>query len=340
MPEEKPIVYILRGDDRQAIKSQITTFMSSLGGADMAEMNTTRLDGKSATLNDLRASALALPFLTERRLVVVDDALQPYSGRGKQQAQQDFLALLDALPASTALVLVVPDTPKYNHYAGWGWETLKDTHWLIKWVKTVGKRAILIDCGLPTEEKMPIWIQNKAVELGGEFTSEAALLLRDFIGNDTQQALQEINKLVTFVGLSRPVDGKDVALLTVRDHQSDIFALVDAIGNRDGQSALETLRILLDETDFIPLFGMVIRQFRLLIQARELLDLGGTEGQLVKTLSLHPFVAKKISAQARKFDTPTLEGIYHHLLEIDLGEKTGTMPGEVALDLLIARLAN
>jgi DNA polymerase III subunit delta len=126
----------------------------------------------------------------------------------------------------------------------------------------------------------------------------------------------------------------------VRDHQSDIFAMVDAIGERNGQKALELLHILLEEMDFIPLFGMVIRQFRLLIQAREILDLGGTERDLIETLGLHPFVAEKIWTQARQFDLPSLEMIYYHLLEIDLGEKTGRMPGELALDVLIARLAH
>lgn len=339
MSEEKPIVYILRGDDRQAADSHLSTFFGSLGDADMAEMNTTRLEGKSATLNDLRAASLALPFLTERRLVIVEDALQPYSGRGKQKVREDFLDLMESLPPTTALVLIVPDTPKFSRYSVRGWETLKDSHWLIKWSETVGHRALLIDCALPTEDKMPLWIQNKAVELGGQFTGEAALLLRDYIGNDTRHAIQEITKLLTYAGFERPVEGKDVALLTVRDHQSDIFALVDAIGNRDGHKALEMLRILLDEMDFIPLFGMVIRQFRLLIQACEILELGGTEVDLVKTLGLHPYVAKKINVQSKKFNLSDLEKIYHHLLEIDLGEKTGRMPGEVALDLLIARLA-
>ncbi len=347
MTEEKPIVYILRGDDQQAVDSHIATFFASLGNGDMAEMNTTRLEGKSATLNDMRTAVLALPFLTERRLVIVADALQPYSGRGRQKAREEFLELLESLPPTTALVLIVPDTPKFSYYAGWGWETLKDTHWLIKWVKTVGRRALVIDCALPTEDKMPVWIQKKAEDLGGTFTQQASQSLRDFIGNDTRQASQEITKLLTYVDFKRPVEVEDVALLTVRDHQSDIFAMVDAIGSRDGQKALEMLQILLDETDFILLFGMVIRQFRLLIQAREILDLreaglfqSPSQQNLNKALGVADFIAKKAFAQARNFDLPTLESIYHHLLEIDLGEKTGRMPGEVALELLITRLAN
>ena len=65
MTEAKPVVYILRGDDREAIEAHIHAFYASLGTPDMAELNITRLEGKTASLNDLRSAALALPFLTE-----------------------------------------------------------------------------------------------------------------------------------------------------------------------------------------------------------------------------------------------------------------------------------
>lgn len=340
MPEDKPIVYVLRGDDRQAIKAHLSTFYASLGNADLAEMNITRLDGKTTSINDLQSAALSLPFLAERRLVIVEDALLPYAGRGKQGVRTQLLELLDGLPASTALVLMVDDHQKYSSRAGSNWETLNSGHWFTQWAKTAGSRVMIIDCALPSEGNMPGWISKKAVELGGEFTKEAAVILRDYIGNNTQQALQEINKLLAYANFERPVTGGDVEFLTVRDRQSDIFAMVDAIGSRDGQKALDLLHILLEEMDFIPLFGMVIRQFRLLIQAREILDQGGNEGDLTKLLGTPAFVARKIHAQAQQFDLLTLEAIYHHLLEIDLGEKTGGMPGEIALDLLIARLAS
>ncbi len=339
MTGEKPIVYVLRGDDHQAIKTHLENFYANLGDASLAEMNTTRLDGKTADLSELLSAAMALPFLAERRLVILEDALHPYSGRGKQELREKFVDLLEGLPSSTALVLIVADRQKYSPRTGTTWETLNNAHWFIKWVQTVGRRAMIIDCPLPSEANMPAWISKKALELGGEFTREAAGVLRDFIGNNTQGAVQEINKLLAYVNYERPVTGSDVENLSIRDRQSDIFAMVDALGNRQGEKAVELLHILLEEMDFMPLFGMVVRQFRLLIQAREILDLGGGERNITETLGLHPFVAKKIHVQAQQFDLSSLEDIYHHLLKIDLDEKTGGMPGAIALDVLIARLA-
>ena len=169
MSESKPIVYILRGDDREEIESTLQGFFQRLGSPDMAEMNTSRLEGRSATLNDLRAAALALPFLTERRLVILEDALLPYTGRGTQDRRTAFTTLLDELPETTALVLVIPDSRQYKR-GEFHWEVLDEKHWLVQWTRRAGRRALILDCNLPTDAEMVNWSRDKAGELGGSFS--------------------------------------------------------------------------------------------------------------------------------------------------------------------------
>lgn len=338
MSDAKPTVYVLRGDDREGIETRLHDFIARLGDPDMAEMNTSRLEGKSCSLNDLRSAALAMPFLTERRLVIVEDALQPYSGRGKQSERSAFLALLESLPQTTALVLVVPDSRRYRK-GGYQWETLKDKHWLIEWVHNNPEKGLVVDCALPTDREMLQWVRAKAAELGGSMTPVAVNTLVAYVGNNTQRAAQEITKLLTYVNFERPVDDDDVRRLTAQDQQANIFDMVDAIGGRDAKTALDTLHILLEESDPLPLFGMIVRQFRLLLQAREMLDSGNSPDTIARTLKQHPYVIQKISGQAHRFDLPTLESIYHELLQIDVDGKTGGMDVGLALDVLIAKLA-
>jgi len=339
MPDEKPVVYILRGDDRNAVEGHIQTLYSKMGEADMAKMNTNRFEGRNATLNDIREAALALPFLSERRLVIVEDALKSYSGRGKQKERKTFLELLDSLPQSTALVLIAPDSMQYRS-GQMQWDILNEKHWLIAWAQKTGSRAFLVDCALPTDREMGGWVREKVAESGGNIQPEAAFTLAEYVGNNTQRAAQEITKLLTYVNFERPVEVEDVELLTAQERRGDIFELVDAIGSRNGPKALDLMTLLLDDMDFSQLFGMVIRQFRLLLQAREIVDAGGKEADVAKQLHQHSYVAQKLTAQVRQFDQAGLEAIYHQLLEIDVNAKTGVMDGEIALDVLIARLAN
>ena len=127
--------------------------------------------------------------------------------------------------------------------------------------------------------------------------------------------------------------------LGIQDQQSDIFAMVDAIGQRNGKKALELLHTLLEEMAFGGVFSMVVRQFRLILQAREIMNAGGAESEVARTLGLQPFVARKIVSQAQNFEMAALEMIYHHLQKVDMDVKTSRMDGEVALDLLITELS-
>ena len=182
------------------------------------------------------------------------------------------------------------------------------------------------------------WIQEKAGEFGGTLTLRAAQMLAEYLGNDTQRAAQEIEKLLTYVDFNRSVGDKDVQLLSIQENQSDIFEMVDALGSKDGKKAMRQLHLLLEDNDFIPVFSMIVRQFRLILQAREILDEGGNDRDVAKILRQQPFVARKISTQAQQFDLLTLESIYYQLQKIDIDMKTGGMQGDIALDLFIARL--
>ncbi len=103
------------------------------------------------------------------------------------------------------------------------------------------------------------------------------------------------------------------------------------------RQALGLLHRLLEVQDPQSLFGMIVRQFRLLIQAREVLD-DGRAGQMATELRVHPFVADKLSSQARRFDISQLEAIYHRLLLLDEEAKTGQASYDLAFDTFIAGL--
>jgi DNA polymerase III delta subunit len=81
---------------------------------------------------------------------------------------------------------------------------------------------------------------------------------------------------------------------------------------------------------------MIIRQFRLLLQAREALDAGQRPEQ---TMSVHAFVAGKAATQARNFRLPQLEAVYHQLLDLDIASKTGRADLLTGIHQLIVQLA-
>jgi DNA polymerase III subunit delta len=330
MGENPPVIYLLNGEDEPAITQFTASLLAKLGDSAMAELNTSRLDGRMVSLEELEASAASMPFLVKRRLVIL---IHPTARITTPAVRKKFLNLLERLPASAALVLVEHQllTPEKDWKKG-------TRHWLEKWAQKQEGRVLMRRFPVPQGAAMVRRIQERAKTAGGQFTNQGAVLLAALVGDNPLIAEQEVHKLLAYVNYARPVGPEDVELLTAEKGQVDVFALVDAIGSRDGRNAINFFHRLLREQDFFSIFGMVVRQFRLLILSREYMDSGGNAEDAAQALKLHPYVAKKAYLQANKFTLSDLEKIYTHLLNIDSAVKVGEMDGVLALDAMIASL--
>jgi DNA polymerase III subunit delta len=327
---KKPIVYIFHGDDDFALAQAVNDLYEKMGDPSLADLNTARLDARTASEEDIRTAANSLPFLAERRLLILTNAMARFGGAGAQSRYQSFL---DHLPDTTALVLVVPDSKERGR-----WKMLPDTHWLMKWQQKAGGRALYRLCTLPPLNEMPNWIKKQARSMGGTFEQAAALALTAHVANDTRLANLEIQKLLLYVNYERPVEAEDVEMLTVGSGQTSIFDMVDAMAGGNTTAALRMLHRLLEDQEAIFLFGMIIRQFRLLLQTREVIDEGGSLQFIGKALTQPDFVAKKLYGQAQRFSMERLENIYRRLLEVDEAMKNSSMTPELALDTFIAEV--
>ena len=326
--EQKPVVIILHGDDIVRINEEIAKLKARVGDASTAELNISVLDGRNASVEQLETASRSMPFLAERRLTVLN---HPLSMMVNESNRERTLALLEGLPDVSAVVLAEHkplQNPKEKRYG--------TQHWLQKWSARMGGRSYIREYSIP---QLSVWIMGQARRMGGEFEGPAAKKLEDLVGDDVRLAEQEVTKLLTFVNYQRPVTKADVEELTALVPEGGIFDFVDALGERDRKKAASEFHRLLADSDVQSIFGMIVRQFRLLVQAREIVDQQGGEGEVAKKLSVHPFVSRKLTWQARHFSQAQLEAIFHRLLEIDSELKTGKMSIDLSIDLLIAEIS-
>ena len=94
MTEQRPSLYLFHGDDEFAINQELTKMRSRLGDETTADMNTTHIDGRSFNLDELIGATRAMPFLAERRLVVLID---PLGGLKSTQDRERFKAELEQI---------------------------------------------------------------------------------------------------------------------------------------------------------------------------------------------------------------------------------------------------
>jgi len=317
-------VHFLYGNDEFAIARRLKEFEADFTDSTSADMNTARLDARTMSEDDLNTAVNAMPFLAQKRLVMLSNPSGKYTNPNQRKKFKEFI---EKVPETARLVIYEGIEPRDVN-----------KHWLVKWSGKNNKLVKTKSFMLPRPWEMTGWILNETKSQGGEIESSAAAKLAEMVGVNTRQAWQEIAKLLAYVNWERQVRIGDVEAVSIVTAQESVFDFVDALSTGNSKTAQRLLHRLLENEDAFSLWGMVIRQFRLLLLAREVLDSRGDKDEVARALGVHPFVAEKTTGQARTFTVPVLERIYHRLLEIDEGVKTGQFSLELALDALVVEL--
>jgi DNA polymerase-3 subunit delta len=330
--EEGPEIYLFDGDDEFAINQSISKIVSRLGDANIAGMNTTRLDGRSTSLPQLKDAVATVPFLAAKRLVILS---HPTFRLKDKNDQDEFIAYLATEKLTSKVILV-----EYEFLTNE--RDRRDGHlnWLEKWAASPeqAKRVYMRHHSQPAGALMVRWIQDHIKLEGGQITPQAAVALANQVGDDSRLASQEITKLLTYVNFTRPVDVDDVEHLTPLTAKIGDFELVNALRERDARKAHALLHRSLQEDDPLRIFQSIVYQIRLLIIARELIDTHGTINDIPKSLKISYYPAKFALDSATHFTTQFTDTIYHRLVEFDEAIKTGQMDADLALELLVTEL--
>lgn len=330
-------IYVLQGDDDLSIQDFLKALTAQIGSQSPGDLDVAHLDGRVIDRSEFTQSLNSLSLLSPQRIVVLEQALDML---GKKEAQEWFEGVLDQLPGSTSLVLLIEDSQRYRK-GGMVWDNVGGKHWLRKSLRDCSKRVNWQEMPLPSQREMPGWIMAEVERQGGKgcFEGRAAAELANLVGSNLFQARQETAKALSYVGLDGSVTRDDIRLLCSQSREEDIFAMVDAVGTRNAKLALSLLQRLLQDLPAQYIYTMLARQARILVMAREVLDGGGREDDLAARAHLHAFVAKKALAQCRRFSMPELENLYRELDRMDEDAKTGNVTLEVAMETLITSIS-
>ncbi len=331
-----PRFYLLHGPDELAMAEFVGALKEKMGDPSLALLNTSAFDGRAVTLGELRTACDAVPFLAPRRLVVVEGWLTKLLAKGEAGDGEAEAPSASAKETLAALADYLPSLPETTALVFFEKRALPERHALLR-AAASGEWGYVKFFDLPKGDALANWIRARAKREGGEFTREAAAALAES-EPDPCALDHEIMKLLTYVDFARPVEVADVEALTPAGGEAKIFDLVDALGQRRGPAAMRELHKLLEREEPLYVLGMIVRQFRLMLLAKELLEARRTEAEIAQALNQKPYPTGKICAQARNYSLADLEHIYRRLLDYDADIKTGQVDSAAALDTLAASL--
>lgn len=266
------------------------------------------------------------PFLSEKRMVVLKGLL----ASKEKKLQEMILAELkqNSVPASTIL-LFWEEAEEFKST-----NLVKELFALLKEEKYAQRFDILVG------SKLNECIEEQVHEHGGTIERPAVVYLAQNSKNDLWFVHSTLEQLVALCE-GRTITLEDVKLFVPERFDDNIFNLVDAIVAGQSERVFQMLEEQYKKgEDAMFVFSMLIRQFRILLLIRDLLDRSGgriPEG-VAKDMGIHPFVLKKSTPYAQRYTTEDVKRIYSSLLDLDRKTKMGGGDQRVLLDIFIAKL--
>lgn len=329
------LLYVLYGEDNFSLSQVLNEIKSTIGDETALATNTTVLDAPQVTIDQLRTVAEAMPFLAEKRLVIIQGLLERFdprarSGRrrknagvsGRHNEYQPLADYLVAVPDSTVLVLVDGKISGKNPL-----------------LNSLSGKAKMKSFPLLAKDQLMQWMEKRVTSRGGSISAQAAQLLERYIGSNLWVMASEIDKLILFTG-GRQIEADDVRRVVSYVQEASVFELADAILEFRGGVA-EKLAEQLMQKGASPAYILVMltRQARLIVRAKELKNQRRSESEIMGRLEMtSPFILRRTLEQASRYTAARLKEVYHRLLETDLAIKTGKYDAELALNILIAEL--
>lgn len=326
------MIIVITGGDELGIRRRLRELRDEAdGGTGMLETNMTVIDGRDAKPNDILGPASAMPFLSPRRLVLVENLLERFESRpGERRSPRStdsfaplFAGLADGLPETTILVFIGARgrNPMVTALAKIPGVTVEDYPEL--------KGDALLR-----------FIREEAAARGMRLDGASANALATMHGGDTLALSNELEKLALF-SMGRPVTKTDVDIVSAADRDAKIWDYTDAVLDGDLVKALNALRLLLNDTNTEPegVLASLFTPYRNAATILDLLSAGATPEEIGQAINQrYPNLRDRAISRAKRIGPAGVRAAYGHMVAMDRANKSGITDSSVGIEILTARL--
>ncbi len=307
--------YLVVGDDalkREAVLHRMRTRLEKLG--DLA-FNSDTFDGEHAEGRHIVTACQTLPFASEKRLVVVENA-----EKLKKADSEELVSYLNS-PSDTTVVLLIAE------------KLAKNTR-LYKAVTALGSTAV-IDCTRPKRWDLAQHVRNMAPGHGITLTSDAASLLVDLLGEDTVRLDNELKKLALANPTQKQIGKGDIERIVMREAEAKPWDLADALSARDLKRAMTVIARMPSASPY-SLLGACVSRIRELICVKAVMARGGGKAQAAAELKVPDWKIKNHDRWVRNYTAEELRCALDGAVRCERAMKSGADVSAAFEDWLIS----
>ncbi|MGG3519017.1 DNA polymerase III subunit delta [Bacillus pseudomycoides] len=318
-------LYLIYGTEVYFINETIKLITTEALAEEDREFNVVTYDLEEAYLEDVIEDARTLPFFGERKILLVKSPLFLTSQKEKLEQNLKILEEYVAEPSPFSIVVFVAPYEKLD-------ERKKIT-------KLLKKTADVVEASTMQVQDVRKWIVARVDEVHVHIEEVAVSLLLELVGSNVTMLAKEMDKLTLYVGIGGEITTGLVAELVPKSVEQNVFALTEKVVKKDIAGAMLILDgLFTQQEEPIKLLALLVSQFRLLYQVKELQQRGYGQNQIASHIGVHPYRVKLAMNQTKFFSFEELKKVILELAEADYSMKTGKMDKKLVLEFFLMRL--
>lgn len=305
-------VYLLFGPEDYLRKQYRDKLSHALADVEDS-LNYHYFEGKDISIEKLIDLGETIPFLAERKTIVIEN-----SGLFKS-AQEKLADYLEGLPETTFFIFVEKEVDKRSRL-----------------FKISSKVGYCCEFAAQTEETLKRWIMGRITAEQKLMTMRALDIFLDRCGTDMETISNELEKLLCYTMDKQDINQADVEAVCTRQITSRIFEMIEMVAQKRQKAALDLYYdlIALKEPPRRILF-LITRQFSMLFQTKLLRQKGHDDKSIASKLGVQPFVARKYMNQASRFTVEQLRHAVEECVGAEESINTGKIAEALCVELLI-----
>ena len=317
-------VYLFSGQEEFIKREALDALQAKLLPPGMEQLNLSVLEGAGA--REVIAAAETLPFLCERRLVVLRDWAPLLPGKAKNEEAEvaRMLTWLENPPPTAIVVFYMRSEPDARK----------------RLPAALKKRGAEVRFDPLSDQELLRWANKRLKPVGKSMSQEAASHLAFSAGRELNRLSQELDKLAAFVGDRAEIDVADIEEAVSPSLEFSVFEMLDFLFAGDAVRAERSLGLLVTGGQtYVGILAMVIRQLRTLTHMALSIRAGAGTAAVEKQLGLHPYAARRAAEQVRGLDPARLKALYGDCVDADFAIKSGKLRDREALRLAMLKIA-
>lgn len=310
-------VYLFEGVEENIKRAALTQLRKALLPEGLEQLNEATLDAPAS--DALIAACETLPFLSDKRLVVVQD----HPAFAKSEAEEKLLNYLPKLAPTCVLIFMVRGKADARK----------------KLYKTIAKCGHVVSFTQLTDQELNDWIVRRFQSQNKLCAYPTAALLAFTVGSDTQLLSTEIDKLCALCGKRSGVTDEDVHTLATRSIECTVFQMIDAVISGQEAKAFSLMRDMLTRgEERLGILAMLLRQYRMLQHVKIMQYDKKTPSQIASLLGVKSFAADQYLRQARGLSGSVVKNSVAICLDTEYQVKSGKMNQDGCLEAAMLKL--